>query len=129
MSEFLFQNSQRVVLPADVAGAEGVQGVVVAYTGFIGREPEYKVQSLVADTIGESGALKAIERRVSESELSRAQPPLMVRAADLETARAEAYRQGGDDLREELKTELQSRIAKRKAARTKAGRQKTRKRR
>ena len=113
MSEFLFSRSQRVTVPINVAYAENVPGVVATTTGFIGREPAYGLQWQATHAVDENGNLETRTAIVSESELIKAQPPKMVPLADVEKARAEAYRQGGDDLREELAQEGKSRAAKR----------------
>lgn len=54
MSKCIFKNSQRVLLPAFIAG-ENVQAVIVARKEFAWREPEYDLQWLLADTFGSLG--------------------------------------------------------------------------
>lgn len=80
MSEAAFARSQRVIVPANLAGAEGVQGVITAVKTFIGREPEYDLQWPVADMIGANGFLVIVQSPTPESELLAAQPGKTVTA-------------------------------------------------
>jgi hypothetical protein len=122
MSEFQFQKSQRVIVPADIAGAEGVQAVIVANSVRLGYEPSYTLQFPSSDTIGEAGALMPIERVVAESALIKAQPPKMISVVDAEKMAAEAYRHGGEAVQAELDLERIHRAAKRKRAKKPATR-------
>ena len=117
MSEFAFQKSQRVIVPADIAGAENVQAVIVANSVRLGYEPNYTLQFPSSDTVGEHGALMPIERVVGEAALVKAQPQKMVLADEAQNLADLAYRKGADDLREEIEQERASRLAKRKASR------------
>jgi hypothetical protein len=126
MSEFQFQKSQRVIVPADVACAENVQGVIVGYSSRIGYEPDYTIAWPSADAVDGNGFLKTIERSVGQSALDKAQPPKMVTAAEAQKIAGEAYDKGGADVREEIEMECQARIGKRKASRKAAARKRTR---
>jgi hypothetical protein len=114
MSEFQFQKSQRVTVPADIAGAEGVQAVIVANSARLGYEPSYTLQFPSSDTIGEAGALMPIERVVGESALINAQPKSSITKEDADKLVADAYRCGADELRAEIDLERIHRAAKRK---------------
>ena len=116
MSEFLFQKSQRVTLPAKIAGTEGVQGVVTGYSVDIGREPSYTVQWPTTEYVHDNGAIRTISAFVNESDLLAAQPPKMV----TEEAALALAKKSLDDGRAaafaEIEAEREARRRKRKPA-------------
>ena len=113
MSEFQYVKTQRVIVPADRAGAEGVQGVITVNVARLGSEPHYEVQWPSCDTVGESGDLKMLCTDVSESELIKAQPPAMV-----------SLSQARDMVEDALKRSVERASAsrRRKASRSRKGR-------
>jgi hypothetical protein len=74
MSEFQFQKSQRVIVPAQAAGADNVQGVVVGIFDRIGREPSYALQWMCTDKADEAGQMMTLGQAFDESRLLEAQP-------------------------------------------------------
>ena len=74
MSEFRFEISQRVILPKDFVGAEGVQGIVYSRTAQIGREPFYFCKWPLSDKVDQFGDFTYGGASLSESELIVAQP-------------------------------------------------------
>lgn len=127
MSEFQFQKSQRITIPAQVAGAEGVQGVVFSNTAFLGREPEYTVKWPSNDTVDQHGNFVSHEAVIAESVLLAGQPPKMVTAAEAQKMAGEAYDRGTLDVRNEAEIERQHRAHLRKASRKASARKRTRK--
>lgn len=113
MSEFQFQKSQRVMLPADITGAENVWGVVTGNHAALGREPFYEIQWQSADTVYESTLLVHHTATCSESRLLQAQPAPSLPRDEVDKLLADAYRKGGDDLRAELDLERVHRAAAR----------------
>lgn len=73
MAKFAFEISQRIVLPANVIGSN-VQAVITERTDYIGREPQYAAQYLVAHHMDESGQVSVGAGSFSESSLLAAQP-------------------------------------------------------
>lgn len=105
MSEFQFSKTHRVIVPADCAGAEGVQGVVTVNVARLGREPYYEVQWLASDTVDEKGNLVMLCTDVSESDLIKAQPPKMIAVTEAERLVGVAHALAADaeaQLREHL---------------------------
>jgi hypothetical protein len=94
MSECQFVRSQRVILPSDMTGAEGVQGVIVSATTFVGREPEYGVQWLLCATADGNGSLVPRQGSLAESVLVAAQPPTMIASDEADKAVQVAFEKG-----------------------------------
>lgn len=74
MSEFKFQKSQRVIVPAAHADAANVQGVVTGTMDQLGKGPKYFVQWPSVDTTDAFGTLNMMTRVIGEAELAEAQP-------------------------------------------------------
>ena len=81
MSKFTFKNSQRVLLPATIAGPN-VQAVITSRTEYAWREPRYDLQWLLNDTYSEDNKLRT-ERHILERSV------LVYRATDLGADRSE----------------------------------------
>lgn len=115
MSECIFKKGERVIVPANIAGAEGVQAVIIEVSTAIGREPYYGLEWPSNDTVRESDrTLKPCYGSTLESGLVAAQPPKMITKADADDLVQKAYRAGADDLRAELEMERVHRAAARK---------------
>jgi hypothetical protein len=127
MSVFQFTKSQRVIIPAAMAGAENVQGLVAEGHTELDAEPRYILQWPNTEKIEPDGLFGRLVGEVGQGELIKAQPPMMVPLAELKRVEAAAYHNGANDLRQELESERQLRIAKRKASRKASARKRTRK--
>jgi len=127
MSGFQFTKSQRVTIPAAMAGAENVQGLVAEGHAELGAEPRYILQWPNADKLGDAGLFTMVVGEVGQGALIAAQPPAMI-------ARVEAMRMAmktADDraaaIYAGLESARQARAAKRSAARKASARKRTRK--
>jgi len=107
MSECQFVRSQRVVLPGDMTGAEGVQGVVISITAFVAREPEYGLQWLSCSTADSNGSLIPRQGSCAESVLLAAQPPRMIPADEVESLLADVRFKTVEIVRAEYAPEIE----------------------
>ena len=96
MSIFQFVKSQRVTVPAAMAGAENVQGIVAEGHAELGAEPRYILQWANADKLGDNGIFVMVVGEVSQGELAKAQPPKMLTEAEANKL-AEIYHDKGFD--------------------------------
>lgn len=105
MSEFHFQKSQRVIVPPQAAGAEGVQGIVSGIFDRLGREVQYVVQWMRSDATDEDGkgTFKGVGQSFTESDLLKAQPPKTITFAEaqamVDADRAATHETYLDDVR------------------------------
>lgn len=116
MSEFAFARADRVTVPVELAGSKGVQGVISASTGFVGREPEYLLQWLVSEIADAHGRLEVSKGSVAESALLRAQPAPTIDLAKAQATWKKIKQKAAERARAEIARQvLNDSSAKRKA--------------
>lgn len=117
MSIFQFAKSQRVTVPAAMAGAENVQGIVAEGHAELGAEPRYILQWPNADKLGDSGIFVMVVGEVAQGELAKAQPPKMVTEAEANELAKVYHDKGFDNGRLSGLAEAQ-RVRRQKASRS-----------
>lgn len=127
MSVFQFTKSQRVTIPAAMAGGENVQGLVAEGHAELGAEPRYILQWPNAEKFGDNGLFGMLVGEVGQGELIKAQPPIMVRLEAAAAGSRQAYENGRTTMLREIEQAQRDRLAKRKASRKASARKRTRK--
>lgn len=118
MSSFQFKTLQRVTLPASVAGAPNVQGVVIGGGTELDGIPSYAVQYLDHLKRSAKGELVSVIVTVGEPALHDAQPPKAVTEGEAERMVREAVRQRESAIFAGIEHErIQRKIARDEAAR------------
>jgi len=127
MSVFQFAKSQRVTIPAAMAGAENVQGLVAEGHAELGAEPRYILQWPNAEKMGDGGLFTMVVGEVGQGALIAAQPPAMVTEDEARRRSEHCFEDGHMMAMHEVAKQREDRLAKRKAARKAAARKRTRK--
>lgn len=117
MSVFQFTKSQRVIIPAAMAGAENVQGLVAEGHAELGADPRYILQWPNAEKFGDNGLFGMLVGEVGQGELVKAQPPAAMMSCDAASnMAADAYAAGAAAVRSAIEIERRARALKRKAS-------------
>ena len=132
MSVFQFTKSQRVIIPAAMAGAENVQGLVAEGHAELDAEPRYILQWPNAEKIEPDGLFGRLVGEVGQGELIKAQPPAMIPVAQADERAKQAHEHGRRLERNFMAMERDLRVtarlrSKRKASRKASARKRTRK--
>lgn len=127
MSIFQFTKSQRVTIPAAMAGGDNVQGLVAEGHAELGAEPRYILQWPNVEKFGENGLVGIIVGEVGQGELIKAQPPEMVTLEESNRRSMRTYEDGYAMAMLKVAKEREGRLAKRKASRKAAARKRSRK--
>lgn len=126
MSIFQFAKSQRVTVPAAMAGAENVQGLVAEGHAELGSEPRYILQWPNAEKLGDNGLFTMVVGEVSQGELAKAQPPKMITVDEASKHSRQAHENGRKLERDLIVMERKERAMRRASSptahRKKAGR-------
>jgi hypothetical protein len=131
MSVFQFLKFARVTVPAAMAGAENVQGIVAEGHAELGSEPRYILQWPSADKLGDAGLFTMIVGEVGQEVLIKAQPPAMILATEAQSIAKNAHENGRRLERDMIAHERDMRViarlqAKRKTRRKAGARKRSR---
>jgi hypothetical protein len=113
MSVFQFLKFARVTVPAAMAGAENVQGIVAEGHAELGSEPRYILQWPSADKLGDAGLFTMIVGEVGQEVLIKAQPPKMMPVAEAAADAEQAFYNGRASMSAETEALRMCRAAKR----------------
>lgn len=127
MSIFQFTKSQRVTIPAAMAGAANVQGLIAEGHAELGAEPRYILQWPNAEKFTENGLFGIIVGEVGQAELAKAQPPEMVTLEESNRRSMRTYDDGYAMAMLKVEKEREARLVKRKASRKASARKRSRK--
>jgi hypothetical protein len=127
MSIFQFTKSQRVTIPAAMAGAENVQGLVAEGHAELGAEPRYIVQWPNAEKFGDNGLFGMLIGEVGQGELIKAQPPKMISEDQADERAKRAHENGRRLERDLIALDRENRVMARLRNKRKSTRKRTRK--